>query len=82
MIFGTIDAEIINISPDAVKGQTSTWYELELEIDKEYFTSGDITYNLVPGINVSVFILTGERTVLSYITTPFQNGFGQALQER
>ena len=82
LIFGTIDAEIINISPDAVKGQTSTWYELELEIDKEYFTSGDITYNLVPGINVSVFILTGERTVLSYITTPFQNGFGQALQER
>ena len=82
LIFGTIDAKIISISPDAVRGQTSTWYELELEIDKEYFTSGDITYNLVPGINVSVFILTGERTVLSYITTPFQNGFGQALQER
>ena len=82
LIFGTIDAEIISISPDAVRGQTSTWYELELVIDKEYFTSGDITYNLVPGINVSVFILTGERTVLSYITTPFQNGFGQALQER
>jgi adhesin transport system membrane fusion protein len=82
LIFGTIDAEIISISPDAVRGQTSTWYELELAIDKEYFTSGDITYNLVPGINVSVFILTGERTVLSYITTPFQNGFGQALQER
>ena len=82
LIFGTIGAKIISISPDAVRGQTSTWYELELEIDKEYFTSRDITYNLVPGINVSVFILTGERTVLSYITTPFQNGFGQALQER
>ena len=65
-----------------MRGQTSTWYELELEIDKEYFKSGEVTYNLVPGINVSVFILTGERTVLSYITTPFQNGFGQALQER
>ena len=35
LIFGTIDAKIISISPDAVRGQTSTWYELELEIDKE-----------------------------------------------
>ena len=42
----------------------------------------DTTYNLVPGIHVYVFILTGERTVLSYITTPFHNGVGQALQER
>ena len=41
LIFGTIDAKIISISPDAVRGQTSTWYELELEIDKEYFISGD-----------------------------------------
>ena len=52
------------------------------EIEKEFFTSGDTTYNLVPGIHVYVFILTGERTVLSYVTTPFHNGIGQALQER
>jgi hypothetical protein len=37
---------------------------------------------LVPGIQVHVFILTGERTILSYITTPFHNGVSQALQER
>jgi hypothetical protein len=39
-------------------------------------------YKLVPGIQVHVFILTGERTILSYITTPFHNGIGMALQER
>ena len=44
--------------------------------------AGHVDYNLVPGIHVYVFILTGERTVLSYITTPFHNGIGQALQER
>ena len=80
--FDTINAKVISISPDAVQSQTTAWYDIELEIEKEFFTSGDTTYNLVPGIHVYVFILTGERTVLSYITTPFHNGIGQALQER
>ena len=80
--FDSISAEIISISPHAVQSQNAAWYDIELEIEREFFTSGDTTYNLVPGIHVYVFILTGERTVLSYITTPFHNGVGQALQER
>ena len=80
--FDSISAEIISISPDAVQSQNAAWYDIELEIEREFFTSGDTTYNLVPGIHVYVFILTGERTILSYITTPFHNGVGQALQER
>ena len=39
-------------------------------------------YTLVPGINVIVFILAGERNVLSYITSPFYNNVGEALQEK
>ena len=77
-----IGAKIISISPDAVQGQTMSYYEIELELDSQAFTNGEMQYRLVPGVQVHVFILTGERTVLSYITTPFQNGFGQALQER
>ena len=80
--FDSINAKIISISPDAVQSDSAAWYDIELEIAKEFFTSGDTTYKLVPGIHVYVFILTGERTVLSYITTPFHNGIGQALQER
>ena len=80
--FDSINAKIISISPDAVQSDRTAWYDIELEIEKDFFTSGDTTYNLVPGIHVYVFILTGERTVLSYITTPFHNGIGQALQER
>ena len=80
--FDSISAKVISISPDAVQSQSSAWYDIELEIAKNFFTSGDTTYKLVPGIHVYVFILTGERTVLSYITTPFHNSVGQALQER
>ena len=80
--FGPIDAKIMSISPDAVQSQEGSYYEIELELAEQQFTAGNIEYVLVPGIQVQVFILTGERTVLSYITTPFYNGIGQALQER
>ena len=80
--FGPIDAKILSISPDAVQSQEGSYYEIELELAEQQFTAGNIQYVLVPGIQVQVFILTGERTVLSYVTTPFHNGIGQALQER
>ena len=75
-------AKLIRISPDAVQGQTMSYYEIELELDSQIFSNGDMQYKLVPGVQVHVFILTGERTILSYVTTPFHNSIGQALQER
>jgi adhesin transport system membrane fusion protein len=80
--FDSIDAKITKISPDAVQSDSAAWYDIELELTATEFKSSDTTYVLVPGIHVQVYILTGERTVLSYITTPFHNGIGQALQER
>ena len=80
--FGPIDAKILSISPDAVQSQEGSYYEIEIELAAQKFSAGKIDYILVPGIQVQIFILTGERTVLSYITTPFHNGMGQALQER
>ena len=77
-----IGAKIISISPDAVQGQTMSYYEIELELDTQMFANGDMQYKLVPGVQVHVFLLTGERTILSYVTTPFHNSIGQALQER
>mgnify|MGYP001171692516 CR=1 FL=1 len=80
--FGPIDGKVITISPDVVYSQTGTYYEIEVELEAQKFTSSTMEYVLVPGIAVQVFILTGERTVLSYVTSPFHNSIGQALQER
>jgi multidrug efflux pump subunit AcrA (membrane-fusion protein) len=82
MTYLPIDAEVISISPNAVQTDTMSYYELELILDSQTFKNGDMQYKLVPGIQVHVFIMTGERTILSYITTPFHNGVSQALQER
>ena len=82
LTYKPIGAKLVSISPDAVQTDMMSYYELELELDSQTFVNGDMPYKLVPGVQVHIFILTGERTILSYITTPFHNGIGQALQER
>ena len=82
MTYLPIDAEVISISPNAIQTDNASYYELELILESQTFANGDMQYKLVPGIQVHVFIMTGERTILSYITTPFHNGVSQALQER
>ena len=82
LTYQPIVAKLVSISPDAVQTDMMSYYELELELDSQTFVNGDMQYKLVPGVQVHIFILTGERTILSYITTPFHNGIGQALQER
>ena len=82
LTYQPIVAKLVSISPDAVQTDMMSYYELELELDSQTFVNGDMQYKLVPGVQVHIFIRTGERTVLSYITTPFHNGIGMALQER
>ena len=82
LTYQPIVAKLVSISPDAVQTDMMSYYELELELDSQTFVNGDMQYKLVPGVQVHIFILTGERTILSYITTPFHNGIGMALQER
>ena len=80
--FGPITGIISNISPDVVYSEAGTYYAIEITLEAQKFTNGIDDYILLPGIMVEVYILTGERTVLSYITSPFHNSLGQALQER
>ena len=82
LTYQPIGAKLVSISPDAVQTDMMSYYELELELDSQTFVNGDMQYKLVPGVQVHIFVLTGERTILSYITTPFHNSIGQALQER
>ena len=39
-----IDAKLISISPDAVQGQTMSYYEIELELDSQVFKNGCLLY--------------------------------------
>lgn len=82
-IYGGLDATVQTISADAIKDKKDeSFYEVKLRTKKNYLKGKDQKLLLMPGMTVTVSILTGEKTVLSYIFKPFIKARQTALQER
>jgi multidrug efflux pump subunit AcrA (membrane-fusion protein) len=81
MRYDAIDGEVISISPDVVQSREGTYYEVRIRLSKQQFTGTAKRFDLVAGIQVQNFIVTGSRSILEYVLQPF-SGIGQALQER
>lgn len=81
--FDALDGEVAHVSPDTVETKDgTTFYKVRIKTDRDFFESGGQRYQLVPGVQVMCSIVTGSRSVLEYIVSPFIGSFSTALQER
>jgi len=81
--FDPLEGTVSNVSPDTVETKDgSTFYKVRIKTDVDYFESKGQRYQLVPGVQVMCSIVTGSRSVMEYIATPFLGSFRTALQER
>jgi adhesin transport system membrane fusion protein len=83
-VFGGLEAKVQTIGADAVKDKNDeSYYEVKLLTKKSYLKDkNDKKLQLIPGMTVTVSILTGEKTVLNYLLKPFIKAKESALQER
>jgi HlyD family secretion protein len=78
-----LDAKVTRVSADAAEEPETkkSYYAVRLEIpDKELKKLGDV--KLLPGMRVTAFIMTSERSVMSYLTKPVEDMFAGAMRER
>lgn len=81
--FGHLEGNVIHISPDTIKGQDGVpFYKVRIKTKSDVFKTKGETYRLVPGVQVMCSIVTGSRSVLEYIVSPFMGSLETALQER
>ena len=75
-VFGGLKGVVQSISPDALgdpdRASTpdGTWYRALVRAESGSLQSGDKPLAVLPGMTASVEILTGRRTVLSYLLRP------------
>jgi len=80
-IYGGLDAVVENISPDTVtdeRGQ-NTYYIVRVRTSKAKFSE---KMPIIPGMTAEVDILTGKKTVMSYLLKPVLKAHSYALRER
>lgn len=78
VIYGGLDGEVIFVSPDASQLEDgTTYYEAHIK------TEGKILANqpIIPGMQASVDILTGKKTVLQYWLKPLLRAKANAMRE-
>jgi adhesin transport system membrane fusion protein len=81
--FGNLTGEVIQVSPDTIEASDGqVFYKVRIATEKDHFERDGATYRLVPGVQVTTSIRTGERSVLAYITDPFMSSANKALRER
>ena len=81
--FGNLEGKVVQVSPDTIETTEGIpYYKVRIAIARDYFETKDERYRLVPGVQVIANILTGQRSVLQYLTDPFLGSFQQAFRER
>lgn len=80
-IYGGLDAVVENISPDTVTDEkgTNTFYVVRVRTKQPNFND---KMPIIPGMTAEVDVLTGKKTVLSYLLKPVLKAHAYALRER
>ncbi len=68
-----------DVTPDPKTGQSHYIIRVEMDAKSKVLASG---LKLIPGMPVEVFLSTGERTALSYLSKPFTDQMNRAFRER
>jgi len=79
-IFGGLEAKVENISPDTVIDEKgNAFYIVRVRTNQPNF---DERLPVIPGMTAEVDVLTGQKTVLSYLLKPVLKAKAYALRER
>ncbi|ATV45761.1 HlyD family type I secretion periplasmic adaptor subunit [Pectobacterium brasiliense] len=82
-VYGGLKGQLEQISPDTVTDKEgNSFYIIRLRTDKNYLGSADKPLLIIPGMVASVDIITGKKTILSYLLKPIIRAKAEALRER
>lgn len=83
-IFGGLEGEVTNVSADSIveKEKGETYYVVQVKTDTSELQRNGKSYPIIPGMVASAEIMTGRKTVLSYLMKPINRARSDALTER
>lgn len=82
-IYGSLNAELEHVGADSITDEKgNSFFLVRLRTDKNYLGTDKNPLPIMPGMIATVDILTGKKTVLSYILKPVLKARYMALRER
>ena len=81
-IYGNLQGTVEVIGSDALEEQNEESHYIVKMLPQGNVTSTGRTLQLIPGMTAQIDIITGKRTVLSYISSPITKTMTTAFKEK
>ena len=82
-IYGGLDAELEHISADSITDEKgNSFYQVRVRTTQNYLQGKEGKMPIIPGMVATVDILTGKKTILSYLLKPVLRAKTTAPRER
>nr|WP_152899182.1 HlyD family type I secretion periplasmic adaptor subunit [Pseudomonas piscis] len=83
-IYGGLKARLEQIGADTItdEDKKTTYYMIKLRTERSHLGSDDKPLLIIPGMVASVDIITGKKSILSYLLKPIIRARAEALHER
>jgi adhesin transport system membrane fusion protein len=82
--YGGLDGRVVQVSADSIYDQNErqAYFTVLVETDKSYLMSHGQKLPITPGMMTDTQIITGRKSVLSYLLKPVLKARSDALRER
>ncbi len=83
-IYGGLKAKLEQIGADTItdEDKKTTYYMIKLRTERSHLGTDEKPLLIIPGMVASVDIITGKKTILSYLLKPIIKARAEALHER
>ena len=81
--YGSLEGSVVHVASNTTQEENAPpYYETMIAISDRQFANTDIVPEIVPGMQVTVDIIGGKRTVLGYILSPIDRAASVAFREK
>ena len=82
--YGGLDGRVVQVSADSIydEQQKEAYFTVIVETDKSYLTASGRQLPITPGMMTDTQIITGRKSVLTYLLKPVLKARSDALHER
>ena len=82
--YGGLDGRVVQVSADSIYDEVEkqAYFTVIVETQKSYVSAGAQRLPITPGMMTDTQIITGRKSVLSYLLKPVMRARSEALRER
>ena len=83
-IYGGLDGRVVQVSADSIydEKEKEAYFTVIVETDRSYLNASGHRLPITPGMMTNTQIITGRKSVLTYLLKPVLKARSEALQER